>query len=262
VTRPAAEFSALDYFNKFEVFRREEFIAAHMATGRARATSETLLRYHLAHGRLHVLRRGVYCITNLIMVDPWVVACKLTRDGVVAYHGAAAFHWMLPLGKKITVISSERMPEVPWDLVVYRCVRAADPRSDDQLVREKRGENTIWVTSKERTLVDLLDRLDLCEGPRAVWDAFIRAKDLDPDALVRRAQRLGNKSTAARLGLYLEHLGGRHRNALERLERMRPTSPAYFNRGTRKSARQVYLPRWNLVAPHQMVLHLQANWRS
>ena len=61
---------------------------------------------------------------------------------------------------------------------------------------------------------------------------------------------LGNATTAAKVGYCVEELRellAVDQTTLERLERLRPKSPQYIDRGE-KTARR-FCPRWQLVVP-------------
>ena len=249
------DFSPMEFFQKKGVFRREEFIAEHVSAGRRSSTSTSLLKYHVAQGTLVNLRRGLYCLTRG-NPDPWTVASKVTEDAVLAYDGAASFLHLMPLGHSMTVLSSQRLSDFTDNDLVYTRVAAVNPRSEEQVLKVLRGHNELYVTTRERTLVDLLDRPELGRSISDIVAAFRNAGPLNLDGLVKRARTLGSHTTAARLGFFLEHLGPQFKPVLPALERLRPTVPLYFNRAERKG-QHALLSRWNLVAPLDLVLRLE-----
>ncbi|MEJ2293005.1 MAG: hypothetical protein P8Y05_15020 [Deinococcales bacterium] len=89
---------ATEFFETHPVFRHEEFLAAHTADGRSSVTSNNLLAQHVASGRLLRVRKGLYATVRKgqdprsAMVDPYLLATRLTRDAAVAYHAAMQFH--------------------------------------------------------------------------------------------------------------------------------------------------------------------------
>jgi hypothetical protein len=247
--------SAVDYFNRRGVFRYEEFMAAYVDSGRTSATAQSTLKHHVAQATLLNLRRGLYGLANT-WLDPLTLACKLAPDAVVAYDGAATLFGLLELQNSMTLLSSQRIGDFVHSEVVYRRVAAKAPREEDQVLKVSRGYNDIWVTSRERTLVDLLDRIDLGPGIDDVWQAFRKAGPLDGEALVKRARKIDSHTTAARLGFFLENLGPAYQHVLPALESLRPPSPLYFHRADREGHHSL-IPRWNLVANHDFILSVE-----
>jgi predicted transcriptional regulator of viral defense system len=89
---------SVDFFDRHPVFTHREFVSAHTATDRSANTSNTLLRKHVAAGRILRVRRGLYAVVprgadpKSAPVDPYLVATALADDAVVAYHAALQFH--------------------------------------------------------------------------------------------------------------------------------------------------------------------------
>jgi predicted transcriptional regulator of viral defense system len=88
-----------DFFARHPVFRYEDFVAAHAGRGgRSRQTSASVLKQHVAAGRLLHLRRGLYATVprgadaENHPIDPYLVATQLADDAVVAWHAALQFH--------------------------------------------------------------------------------------------------------------------------------------------------------------------------
>ena len=66
----------------------------------------------------------------------------------------------------------------------------------------------VRVTDRERTLVDALDRSDLCGGVPAVAAVLLRAwRDLDLERLSAHQERFGGGTVPRRLGYLAERLG-------------------------------------------------------
>lgn len=256
-------FRASDFFARNPIFRFDEFLAAALRAGRAPASATSILRHHLARGHLEHLRRGIYSAPG--HVDPWVLGSKLTRDAVIAYDGALSFYGFTDVGYGITVMTRERLRHFVFSEIVYR--GALPPPSDDLLDAEhtpsiaeaERSGQRLAVTTRERTLVDTLDRLELGPGPAVLWGCYCAARGLDYLAIADHAVRLSRQVTVARVGFFLEHLLGASHPLVEVLRRHRPRSPIYFDRPNRRGA-HVYDAGWNLNVPVKL-LNLVRNVR-
>ena len=115
------------------------------------------------------------------------------------------------------------------------------------------------VTTLERTLVDALDRPDLCGGWEETWRSLESVEFFDLDRVVRYTLLLGNATTTAKVGYFLQQ----HREALmveeshlTRLREHRPKEPHYTNR---RAGSGKFLSDWNLVVPREVA---ERSWEA
>jgi predicted transcriptional regulator of viral defense system len=252
-----------DFFSSMPIFRRTEFEAHLAQLGPTNPRNTTLLLgYHEREGRLLQVRRGLYAVVPRGIVlpaaqpDHYLLASNLQEDAVLAYRTALDFHRnALPIRSICTYLTRHTPRSFTFRGILYRPVHppAALSRSD----RERMGINTLkWmtasvrVTQPERTLVDILDRPDLCGCWAEIWQDLTGLAAIDLDFVVRYALALENASTIARVGYFLEQ----HREPvpaneaiLRRLERGKPRSKHYLERSHRVDAH--FIKRWNLVVP-------------
>jgi len=259
------------FFRKNPVFTVEAF-ADHLSSlgevgGR---TQETVLAYHRKTGRIVRVRRGLYAVIpagadpDTYPVDPYLIASKLAPDSVLSHHTALEFH-----GKAYSVhanfIYSASRPLAP---LTFRGHIFQGAKFRQALLRlgkvhfgvsisESSGQ-TLRVTTLERTLVDVLDRPDLSGSWEEIWRSLESVEFFDLDKVVEYVLLLGNATTNAKVGLFLDQ----HREALmanehhlKALHDMSPRQPHYLDRSRRKSGRLV--PKWNLVVPREI---LERTW--
>jgi len=256
-----------EFFSLNPVFTRTEFAVstADGKTGGGR-TVDSLLAYHVRRGRLKRLRRGLYAVIGAGAtpdsqpVDPHLVAAKLADDAVLAYHTALEFH-----GKAYSVherriyltasatrpfrFRSQDFRGVPFP----RALVATGQALFDVQTLDRAGVG-VRVTSLERSLVDVLDRPDLGGGWEEVWRSLELVEFFDLDRVTEYAVLLGNSTTLAKVGFFLE----RHREVLmvddrhlEPLRARRPKSPHYLDRRQEKDGRLV--ADWNLIVPQRVL---------
>ncbi len=116
----------------------------------------------------------------------------------------------------------------------------------------------VRVTSLERTMVDVLNRPDLAGGWEEIWRSLESVEFFDLDKVVQYTVLLGNATTAAKVGFFLEqhheHLMVEEKH-LKPLRDIRPLQPHYLDRDRRKSGHLV--SEWNLVVPREV---LERTW--
>ena len=110
------------------------------------------------------------------------------------------------------------------------------------------------VTTLERTLVDVLDRPDLGGGWEEIWRSLGAVEFFNLDQIIEYATILGNATTAAKVGFFLEQ----HRESLmvedghlARLSALRPKEPHYLERTAKTE--QKLVAKWNLVVPAALI---------
>lgn len=253
----------LDFVRRHPVFTHAEFVAAHLADGdRSRRTSDSLLRGYVRSGRVVRIRRGLYASVpestppEEHVVDPFLLATKLTDDAVVALHAALQFHGnAATLWNRYHYLTRERARPFTYGGAEFVPVRvAAALRSSEGhgegVAAVRHAGGVVRVTTLERTLVDVLDSPDKAGG----WDEILRSLELveyfDLDAVVEHVVRRDSALTAARVGLVLQSWRERwmvEDSHLEPLRRRAPNQPRYLD-PSRESGRLV--KPWNLVVPH------------
>ena len=255
------------FFATHPIFSRAE-LTTHLwshHSGNPKAV-DALLRYHVRAGHLLKLRRGLYAVVPAgadpgdYPVDPYLLASRLVDDAVLGYHTALELH-----GKAHSVFQEFHVftgtAPRPFRFRGQRFRAVAFPRKLVRANKERSGVETrdragldLAVTGLERTLVDLFDRPDLGGGVEEVWRSLAAVELFDLDAVAEYALLLGNATTVAKVGFFLEA----HRERLmvsdahlACLLRHRPRQPHYFEKRDAGKARLV--AGWNLVVPESVM---------
>ena len=261
----------MEFFDRHPVFTHGEFVSAHTAAGRSANTSNTLLRKHVAAGRILRVRRGLYATVprgaepRTAPVDPYLLATALADDAVVAYHAALQFHGKTySVSRRFHYLTRARARPFSFrgsDFVPVRVPASIRNLTDlgGGILEQLHSGGTVRVTTLERALVDLLDAPDKGAGREEVWRSLELVEFFDIDMVIDYARKLGSAIAAARVGFFLEQ----HREELmvedahlDRLAKLAPNEPRYFDPGRRPGK---FMPRWNLVVPEQV---LSRSWEE
>jgi predicted transcriptional regulator of viral defense system len=262
-----------DFFSTHQVFTYEEFVEFLSTTGsRNVKTRESILSHYTKTGRLFRIRRGLYLTVpqghtpEKCPVDPYLLASKMAPDSVLAYHTALELH-----GKAYSVhekfLYLTRLRRRPLNFRGQRYQGVAFPKKlmEKDLVSfgvamVERSGLDVRVTSLERTLVDTLDRPSLGGTWEEIWRSLEMVEFFDLDKVVDYTIHLGNATTAAKVGFFLEQ----HKDTLmpnaDHLNRLRdfiPAQPHYMGRNGRKGGRLIR--GWNLVVPLEI---LERRWEE
>lgn len=135
--------------------------------------------------RVARIKNGLYATINPITGDVFAsrfeIGTELTLGGYIAYHSALEFFaYGNQMSSEVQVFSNKRTLPFKYDNLEYRFF--LPPISSGVLLLERNGK--IRVTNIERTLVDCIDRLDLCGGIEEVLIALNEIRTLDENLVL------------------------------------------------------------------------------
>ena len=255
-----------EFLSQHAVFTLDELDRFLSARGSGNPnTRKSLLTYYRKQGRIIPIRRGLYatvpvgCDPRSSLVDPYLVAAKLTPDAMLAYHTALEFHGKAySVHMRLHYVSASK--SMPLAFQGHEFIRAPVPlalaaKGEEMfdVTRRQRSGVTLRVTNLERTLVDVLDRPDLSGSWEEIWRSLESVEFFDLDQVVAYVLLLENATTAAKVGFFLEQ----HKEALmvddaqlNPLRDLRPRQPHYFVRGKRTGCQ--WVKDWNLLIPAEI----------
>ena len=229
-----------------------------------RGTSNARLAHHVRAGHVVKVQRGLYASVPAghgpasFVPDPWLIAAKLADDAVIAYHSALQFHGRAySLSNEYVYLSDKaNRPKERYGCrfrrVAYaKALRAAGQEQFGVETVDRQGLD-IRVASLERSLVDLMDRPDLGGGWEEVWRSLESVEYYDVAMVVDYALLLGNATTAAKVGFFLEQHSEElmvGEPQLARLRQARPRQPHYMN----SAKRGRLVAGWNLIVAESIL---------
>ncbi len=235
-------------------------------------TRKSLLAYYCKKGRIINIRRGLYSKIpygldpSSYPVDPYLLAAKMSEDSILAYNTALQFHGKAySINNRFLYVSNKK--PLPLKFQKYEIRGILTPSSLRVKGNEmfgvtvlKRSGAELKVTNLERTFVDVLDRPDLSGSWEEIWRSLESIEFFDLDQVLAYVLLLVNKTTAAKVGLFLE----RHKDALmveekylEKLQKLRPRQPHYLSRNRHKDCH--FVKNWNLMVPVEI---LSKSWEQ
>jgi predicted transcriptional regulator of viral defense system len=262
-----------EFIDTHKVFTYREFAIAHDGdVPSARLTRDALLSQYIRAGRLVRVRRELFVTVPpgidpaTAVTDPMAVAAKMATDAVLAYHTALEYHGAAySVHSRMTYLTGVGQRALVFQGITYTPVpfpRALVNRHQENMMADEgfRGTTLAHVTSRERTLVDVLDRVSLSGGWEEVWRSLELMSSLDLEFVVTYALALGNATTIAKVGFFLERHGEQFAvgsGVLERLRTRVPRGLHYADRGRASAGRLV--EQWHLIMP---VTVLDEDWEE
>ncbi len=209
-------------------------------------------------GRLVRIKRGLFCLVppgarelkNAYPQNWFLIAKALAgnRPYFISHYSAMQLHGMTTESIQTIFISLPYQQRRPKGLrIPIRFITV--PKKKIWGLEEKwiTSEEKAWLSDRERTLLDILDRPDLAGGiseiARGLW---MIKKEIEIPKLIDYVKRFDSYAVAKRLGFLLEKLMIGLQKDIERIHTYTQSSKAYvFLDPTLKKAGR-YLDRWRL----------------
>ncbi len=255
------------FFRSHPVFTHDEY--AQSRENSTPRTVDSLLRKHVASGRIARVRRGLYAAlppgTSAETVDPFLVASKAAPDAAVSHHAALQFHGRAySIWSQVTFLTTHATRSFRFGPVEYVAVRPPEPvarlpEMGGGVERVTSGGGEVRVCSCERAMVDVLHSPALGGGWEEIFRSLSMVEFFDLDAVIAYTLALESAVTAARVGYFLSL----HRESLfveethlGRLAARAPKQARYLDR-SRGPGRLVQ--PWNLIVPEWV---LEERWEE
>lgn len=169
--------------------------------------------YRVGRGRYVVIPPDVLYGRKSYVVDPHVIIDELMKaDGeadayYVAYQSAATLHGaahQLPFAFMVAVPQQRRPIELGQAEILFVQLTQSKFFGFHEMTY---GEARLNVSDREKTILDCLERFDLCGGVAEVARTIsVLAEGMAADTLVHYLKRMDNHALTQRLGLILDRL--------------------------------------------------------
>lgn len=212
-----------------------------------------LLHRYCKQGKIKRVRRGLYVASSEARVHPFLIARSAVDDAVLAYHSALESYGLAYTDfNEHTYITSHRTQPFLWEGQYYRPVhQSAQARVKTGIETFSYMGLTVRRTTLARTVVDVLDCVDISGGFEEVIRSLDRLETLDVQAAVKYALSLKRASIVAKLGYYLEYQAPEcidiDSPSLSLLQSHIPNQPYSIDRRAKKQ--NVLCKKWQIMVP-------------
>jgi predicted transcriptional regulator of viral defense system len=226
-------------------------------------TKKSTLAYYCKQGRLLSIRRGLYGVVptgvkpDRYSVDPYLLTSRMSNDAVLAFHTAlevfgkaySTFERYIFLSDKR--IRPARFRNLQFERAIFPPILTRKGQQNFATTTVERSGLDIRVTSLERTMVDLLDCPRLGGGWEEIYRSLESVEYFDLDVVIEYVYLLEKKTTAAKVGYYLEQHASElmvEKAHLEKFRKLIPRQPHYFDR----RVTGVLVKDWNVIVPKEI----------
>lgn len=255
------------FFREHPIFTHADFEGFVGRRGnRSPNTVTNMIKQHLDAGHIVRIKRGLYASipygadAKIHPINPFLVAGSLAEDAVVAYHSALAFHGFAYSSSYRFIYLTKHKPKSlefrgeTYQPSVFPSSLLKNNQAHSYVNIEDIQGAGIQVASRERTLVDVLDRPLLGGGWEEVWRSLDMIERLKVANVVEYTLLLGNATTIAKVGFYLEQRKkdfSVDSKQLETLRKHSPISPHYM--GDMEKEQYRFIKAWNLMVPLSLI---------
>ncbi len=249
------------------VFRHEEFVNWRNKQGHTQRHSlNMLLKYYINSGKVTLIRRELYAsippnqTAESLYIDPYLIAAKSAQDSIIAYHSALELHGIAySTFGQFTYLTKQK--NKPFEFHNHWFQAVSHPSKLQQLDKNYFGIQIInrqgidiRITNLSRTIVDILDRVELSGGWEEVCRAMNNVVTLNINEAIEYCLMLKNARLAAKLGYFLEHRQGAfaaNDKQLKLLLDAKPKIPQYISKN--KEEKVKYIKKWNIFIPVSVI---------
>lgn len=220
-------------------------------TGNPRSAATTLWRYQ-RQGYISQVRRGLYCVNSMATQQPeankFQIASAITLTSYVAYHAAMEYHGLAHQVYYDVVVGSEQaFKAFDFDNHHY----AAHLSAISIGIETPLADAHVRVTSVERTVIDCIDRIDLCGGVEELVNCLKSVRYLREEPLKAVLQAYDKIALYKKTGFLLEQLQlPVSRDFIADCQSHARNSVLYL---TSDGASDTFHAAWRLYAPHNLL---------
>jgi predicted transcriptional regulator of viral defense system len=209
--------------------------------------------------KLQPIRKSLYAVLNPLEkpekheTDKLLIASKIREKYYLGFHTALEYYgsaYSTFNTAHVCVQAKDRFDPFNYGRFTFKPVFTVDTNS--QILEKPYGQNFLRVSSKERTFIECIDRVQYAGG----WEECIKSlsslKGINYEKLVTLTLKQRKQILARRVGYFLEHLRNTSpfyehvsQDQLEKLRKRVKGSPQYLSRkepGELNARWQLYIP--------------------
>ena len=253
-------FLTLRFLESHDVFTLDEYLTTvdPSVTQRTRFTN---LQNAIKRDQAYRLVRGLYASNLGVYRDrtpnALLVAAKAAPDAVLAYHSALEAHGVAHTPSRVVYFTS-RAKVSGFEARGFRFRRVPAPgparledAEQDLITQQRVGSVLVPATSRERTIVDCLWRLDLAGGLEELLRSVGGFTTISAESTETYLRLIGSPTLTARTGWLMSHMADEWHLDAEPLERMRRSlgRGTYWLQRRRPGMAFNFVAEWRLYVP-------------
>lgn len=255
------------FFQTHPVFTHEEYAKSRSHV--SPRTVDSLLRKHVASGRVTRVRRGLYVAPDAGVageaVDPFLIASKAAPDAAISHHAALQFHgFAYSVWQQVTFLTTHATRRFRFGAVEYTPVIPPEsvaklPDMGGGIQRLPTHGGVVSVCTCERAMVDVFHSPALGGGWEEIFRSLAMVDFFNLEAVIAYTLALQSAATTARVGYFLSVHRDRlfvEEHHLKRLATHAPRQVRYLDPA--RDPGTLVRP-WNIIVPEWI---LRERWEE
>ena len=180
----------------------------------------SFLKRSIRKGSIKQIKRGLYALvdpsTGSIYATKFQIASRLFPNSYFSYHEAIEYYGLADQSfvSIFTYLSSNRVPELEFDDVIYRSKKS----TYDLEILDHMKEEGVRVVSLERAIIDSIDSPSLAGGLEEVENALEFGRKLNIEVVVKLLKNYDKTYLYQKVGyLFEKHYGDKIPNGFYKL---------------------------------------------
>ena len=244
----------IEKIHELRIFRKKEFVAL---TTSEDAAKEFLRRYKRQRF-ITQIRRDLYAATDLATKAPLVskfeIASQINKSAYLAYHSALEYYGLTnQVFYEMAVASSQRFNNFEYDGIRYFYVES---KTDIGVVNPP-TDSLIKVTELERTMVDCINRIDLCGGLEELIQCFSLITYVNEDKLITYLTAFNKQFLYQKAGFILSYFQNEMNLSKFFFEYCKSKIGKSVRYLTYLNESDTYFNEWQLCAPSNILSFLE-----
>lgn len=254
------------FLRQHPVFTRDLFDQTIGGADKNTNTLKNTLAHHIKQGHIVRIKRGLFAAipfganSQSYPINPYLIASKLSNDAIIGYHTALAYYgYAYSSHHRFIYLTETKQKPLLFRGITYQPTGFPKKLVQRKLMQKYINNEDISgldirITSKERTLVDVLDRPILSGGWEEIWRSLNMINRVKGQDILEYTLALDVATTSAKVGFYLEQRKKElniDESLLKQLEINCPNTPQHMNNASRSQCKLI--KRWNLMVPASII---------
>lgn len=244
----------IETLHELKIFHKKDVVAL---TNDENAAKEILRRYN-KQGFISKVRRDLYVATDLAtkasIVSKFEIASEITPSSYLSYHGALEYHGLAnQVFNELFISSRESFNNFHYNGIDYSFCQSKTEIG----VMTPKTDTLIRVTNIERTVLDCINRIDLCGGIEELISCLSIITYIDENTLLEYLHHFNKQFLYQKTGFLLSYFKMEMRLSdifFESCKSKIGKSTRYL---TDSNESDCYFKDWKLCAPQNILSFLE-----
>ena len=244
----------LEKLHALKVFHKKDVVAL---TKDENAAKEILRRYKKQRF-ISQVRRDLYVVTDLAsklsLVSKFEIAGHITPSSYLSHHAALEYHGLAhQVFYELYVSSKESFKNFDYEGINYSFCQS---KSNTGVVNPF-TDSLVRVTDLERTILDCIDRIDLCGGLEELVQCFAIITYIDENKLLEYLHHFDKQFLYQKTGFILSYFQKEMKLSATFLELCKSKTGKSARYLTGKQESTTYFKEWKICAPQNILSFLE-----